>query len=231
MSSDPEEKIIAGMTRGTLQYFEEKISSLITRFKNKDITFVEEIETANLAKEQRKKPEWELFKQYVYDYDLRILFQLGLTFRSLENQGKPIDVLKKNVKDKYGSTGLHIAYFVQNGFFQRLLASIVERERTPEALRKEISDVLRNIENVVTFITGMDSKQELELKATRIITKINANSPKTYIISSAQEKGKSGSATKKCAQVYKMVMEGISGYSVEFNKTETREIYFLNKEE
>ena len=116
MSSEPDEKVIAGMTKGTLQYAEEKIRELVKRFLNRELAFVEDPETITLAKIQRESPEWDLFKKYVDAYNLRILFLMGLTLRALEKAGKPLDTLKRSIMRVYGQKGLHIAYFVQKVF-------------------------------------------------------------------------------------------------------------------
>ena len=73
-SEDPFASAAEGATKGALEYAEDKIKELVIKFRNRDIAFVQDPETINIAKEQRKTSEWNLFKQYVDDPDLHILF-------------------------------------------------------------------------------------------------------------------------------------------------------------
>lgn len=224
-SEDHLASVSKGVTEGIINWTEEKAKGLVKKFRNRELAFIEDPETINLAKKQRRTSEWELFKRYVDAYHLRVIFSLGLTLRTLEKRGKPVDKLRRNIQMKYGSKGLHIAYFVQNGFFGRLLGNILEREQTPDKLSKAILNMFTNIENTVVFVSSRDTKEDLEKKAKQIIIKINSHNPKTFIISSI------GRATGKCSKVRKMVMKNISGYTLELNKAEKREICFLNKSE
>ncbi len=224
-SEDHLASVSKGITEGILNWTEEKAKGLIKKFRNRELAFIEDPETIDLVKKQRRTSEWELFKRYVDASHLSIIFALGLALRTLENRGKPVDELRRNIQMKYGSKGLHVAYFVQNGFFGRLLGNILEREQTPDKLSNEILNMFTNIENTVVFVSSRDTKEDLEKKANQIIIKINSHNPRTFIISSI------GNATGKCSKVRKMVMKNISGYTLELNKTKKREICFLNKSE
>ena len=114
-SKDPLVSAAEGATRGVLGWTEEKLKGLVEKFHNRDIAFVSDLETINLAKKQRKTSEWELFRDYIEDPDLRILFQMGLTLRDLEKKNRPIAPLRQKIFKKYEIEGLHIAQVVQNG--------------------------------------------------------------------------------------------------------------------
>lgn len=209
-----------GVTKALLEYGEEKLKALITKFRNRELVFVQDPDTIRLVKDQRKTPEWELFTRYVDHKGLRILFLMGLTLRYLEKEGKPIDTLIRRIKKRYGSEGLHFAFFAQNGFFGKLVANIIEREPTSEKLKTEIENLLSNIEKTVVFV---DSQDNIARKTREIVTRIDANAPKIFILSSIR------SAMGKCRIIKINVMKEISGYTVEQYKTENREVYFLNK--
>jgi hypothetical protein len=219
-SKDPLASASEGATKGVLDWSEEKIKGLVERFKNKDIAFVQDPETINLAKEQRKTSEWNLFKEYVDDPDLHILFQLGLTLRKLERQQPQVIALRSRILEKYDTRGLHIAQFIQNGFFGKFLGNILERTSTPEALKFEIKSFFDNIENTVVFVKESDNEAK---KTEEVTARILAHSPKTFIICS------SGSATEKCKQIKERVMRKISGYTTELYQAQYKEIYFINK--
>ncbi len=152
-SKDPVDSAAKGATKAFLEYSEEKIKQFIEKFKNRDIAFVEDSEIIDIAKEVRETGEWDLFKNYVDNEEFRILFQMGLTLRRLEKEGKPIEPLKKRILNKYDITGLHIAYFVQNGFFSKYIGNVLERASTPQRLTFEIKNLFENIDNTVIFIT------------------------------------------------------------------------------
>ena len=221
-SEDPLASATEGVAKAAFSWTEEKLKRLVEKFHNKDIAFVEDPETINLAKKQRKTSEWSLFKEYIEDPDLRILFQMGLTLRRLEKQQKQRESLRLKIHNKYGAKGLHIAQFIQNGFFGKYVGNILERASTPPKLKVEIENLLNNIEKMTIFIKQDDN---MDIKTAETVTKIMANSPNTFIICSTR------SAMKKCERIKKNVMKRISGYSAELYKTEIKEIYFLNKEE
>jgi len=212
---------IAGMIKGVLSWTEDKIKEYLTKFKHRDLAFIEDPQTITLAVEQRKKSEWDLFKKYIDDYDLRVLFQTGLTLRVLENTNKDrLESLRGRILKKHGPKGLHIAQFVQNGFFGKYIGNILERASTPEELKSGIKNLLNNIEKTCLFVNVRD---DVEKRSQEAIIKINANCPETFIISSI------GSAMKKCEKIKEKVMKGISGYTIELYKTDIKEIYFFNR--
>ena len=219
-SEDPLASVSKGITEGTLSWTESKIKEFIIKFRNRDIAFVEDIKTIEIIKKQRKTSEWNLFKENIKDKALRILFQMGLTLRKLEDDKKARESLREKILNKYGSKGLHFAQFIQNRFFPKYLGNIVERVATPQQLTLEMENSFNNIENTVMFIKQYD---DIDKRTEQIVTKINANSPKTFIICSSR------SAMGKCEKIKKKVMNRISDYDVELYKTDIKEIYFLNK--
>lgn len=220
-SNDPIESASAGVVKGTLDWTEDKLKKLVARFKNRDIAFIEDLEIINTAIEQRKTSEWALFIDYIDDPELRILFQMGLSLRQYEGKQLQLESLREKILNKYDAKGLHIAQFVQNGFFGKFVGNILERAKTPKQLKFEIENLLNNIEKTTSFIKSVDN---IDKKTEEIVTKILANSPNTFIICS------SGSAIKKGKKIKDKVLKRISDYAVELYKTEIKEIYFLNKE-
>ena len=219
-SDDPLASATEGVTKGFLSWTEDKLKDLVKRFHNREIAFIEDPETIDLAKKQRKTSEWGLFIEYIDDSDLRILFQMGLTLRKLEGNQKQLESLRGKILNKYNAKGLHIAQFIQNGFFGKFIGNILVRASTPQRLKFEIENLLNNIERTCVFVKSADDVDKI---TEEIVTKILANSPDTFIICS------SGSAMKKCEKIEKKVMDRISGYVDELYKTEIKEIYFINK--
>jgi len=148
---------------------------------------------------------------------------MGLTLRRLENENKDLDSLKIKIRNKYDSKGLHIAYFVQNGLFGKYIGNILDKGKTNSEIKLEVEDFFANIENNVIFINQFDKS---EIKARQIITKIDAHSPETFIISSI------GSTRTICDEVKKIITEQLDHeYTTELYEQEStkRKMYFLNK--
>lgn len=216
------EKISKGMTEGTLDWTWKKLKPLVTKLRNRELAFIEDIETINLAKEQRTKSEWAIFSQYIKFKDFRILFQLGLTLRTLEEKNIPLEPLRKKIINKYDIDGLHIAQFVQNGMLNKYLGSVLDKITTPNRLKSEIEKLFYEINKRVIFIQARDNVKK---KTDEAVSKINANSPKIFIISSTK------SAMPICKKIEENVMKKISGYSSELYRTQDKRIYFLIKSE
>jgi hypothetical protein len=220
--SDPIESAAKGVTKGVLEWTEEKLERAIQKFRDRKLAFVQDTETIRVAKEQRQTSEWQFFRTYVDDKKLHVLFQMGMTLRQLELEDSMIRLenLRKRIFNKYDIEGLHIAEFVQNGLFSRFFAIIIEKVKPIDKLRSEIKDLFKNIETTVSFIQIHDNVKK---ESNRIVARIQSHSPATYVISSA------GSAETKCKQIKDIVMHRISGYEEEHYSTEMKEIYFLNK--
>jgi hypothetical protein len=220
VSKDPIESAAKGATKGGLEYTEEKIKQLARWFKDRKIAFVQNPETIEVAKEQRNSSEWGLFRNYVDDERLHILFQMGLTLRRVEKNKPQCDHLRQRILKKYDAEGLHIAQFVQNGLFSKYIANILDKGLTIEQTECEIQHLFENIEITNSYIRNYDN---VEKEAAKITARIQSNNPSTYIISGSK------SATVKCRQVKDTVMRRITGYKAELYRTEIKEIYFLNR--
>jgi hypothetical protein len=220
-SEDPFASAAEGATKGALEYAEDKIKELVIKFRNRDIAFVQDVETINTAKEQRNLSEYKYFKQYIDNRDYRILFQLGLTLRKFEKDNKRLIRLRDKILLKYGEKGLHIAQFVQNGLINKYVGNILESSTIdPEDLTLEIEKLFDNMENIVNYIEQFDN---VDKKVKEITTKILAYSPKIYVICSSK------SAMEKCQKVLKGVLKEIQNYEVELYKTDIKEVLFLKR--
>jgi hypothetical protein len=222
MSSDPSQEIIKsvseGVTKGALEYTEDRIKLLVKKILNRDLYFIQDADTIDVVKEMRKTEEFEFFKENVQDKNLRILFSMGLTLRKLEKERKPIEPLRKKILKKYDAKGLHIAQFVQAGLFYKYLGILSNELMTREKIKKEINELFENIENICVFIQTGDSSKD---KVREIITKLDAHSPKIFVACSA------GTAMEKCEKTKKDVIKGIRNYSCEIYDSQNKKIFFL----
>ena len=117
--------------------------------------------------------------------------------------------------------GIHAAYFVQNGLLNKYIGNVLGRMTTIDKLKSEVKELLENIDDKVVFIKKTD---RINLKSREIVNKIDAHSPKTFIISSAHRV-----AMKICKEVKESVMNEISEYESETYEAKDKMIYFINR--
>ena len=100
------------------------------------------------------------------------------------------------------------------------IGNILDKASTDEELGFEILELFDKVEHNVIFIKAADNDKQ---KAREILSRIDANSPKTFIISSG------GTANKICTRIHEKLMKELPGYESESYSTENKEIYFLNR--
>jgi len=66
------------MTSAAIEWTEEKLKTFIAQFRDGSLKIVNDVETYQVMKEQKKSPELQLFTKYVHDDTLRQLFRIGL---------------------------------------------------------------------------------------------------------------------------------------------------------
>ncbi len=218
--SDPIESITKGATKAVLEFGWDNIKLLIKKFLSKDLAFIGNQETIDIARSLRKKGEYEFFCRHVEDKDLRILFQMGLTLREYEKKKKNMNDLKSKIKNKYSRKGKYIAYFVQNCLFSKFVGIMLERTETTQQLSTELLDFFNNIEQRAIYVQNDDIPLPV---SEEIVVKIQSNSPDIFVVSSI---GKS--AKNVCKEVKEKTMERISNsYSAEEYSADNRRVYFI----
>lgn len=225
--SDPIESATKGFTKGILEYTEDKLKDWIRKFKNKELAFIEDQETIDVAKEVRKIGEYKFFRGFIKDKELEILYQMGLTLRGLEKNDKPIEDLIKKIKKKYKREGLHKAFFVQNGIFTKYVGILFEIGFSKDKIKLKIKDVFDNIDKKVMFVQNTDNTEEMiDQRAREIITKIDVDKPTIYVIS-----GSNTTAMTACNSIKDNVMSEISDYTAEEYSAPAvkKQIFFLIK--
>lgn len=181
MSSDsPLSDIVEGATKGFLELSIEKIDSLVKKLKNKELAFIEEPKTIEIVREQYRSGEAKFYENYIKDKRLLFLVKLGLTLRKLENDKERNQNLRDKILKKHNIEGLHIAEFVQNGVLNSYVSILLKELTSIEKLTEDIEDILKNIERYTIFVSGFSNKAEIIKNAD---IKVNAHSPKIFIIS------------------------------------------------
>ncbi|MCL5433694.1 MAG: hypothetical protein M1538_01805 [Candidatus Marsarchaeota archaeon] len=221
MTSDPIESTAKGVTEGLLEWSKDEIKDFIIKFKNKNISFLEDPKIIQIVSEERKTTESELFHKYIKDLNFRTMAILGLTLRKIEkDKSSELQKYRVKIKRKYGTAGLHIVEFFQHGLFSRYIGVMGEFFTSTVDLEKGIDELLSNIEKYVIFI--QDNNEEKKI-CDEIKIRIQANQPSSFIIAGA------GGAKNKARKIFDCVFNKISGYVYEKSEDELRITIFLKR--
>lgn len=212
MISEIKDIIIAGKT----------VKKILDKFKDRQLSFVEDSEIIDKTKKLKKTQEYNVFQKYVSDEKTRVLFQMGLTLRDLENNKPAWEGLRNKIYKTHNTRGLHIAQFVQNRLFLKYVDVVNERGLNSLRCSEEIQKFFDNIEITNSFIQINDNVNAV---AATIIARLRVNSPHVYVISGSYEH-----AIKKCRQIKDKVMKAVKyDYTVTHYATNITEVYFLKK--
>ena len=217
------ENAAKGATKGVLEYSEEKIKSLVRRFLDGDLAFIEDEKTIQIVRSQRKKPEWKLYRNYIIDPDLRMQIEMGFSLKQLEDDRRKLQNLRTKIIQKYGKKGLHIAQLAQSGVVGRYIGILIGRVADENELKENIEEVLKDVDKYVVFLKTTSDTEKI---ADTVLTKIKAFSPRTIILFSC------GNAVKKANKVIKTVKKEIEGYQFEeqFEQNTRHRYDFILKE-
>jgi hypothetical protein len=212
--------VVAGLTKGLLEHAEEKASAWVDRFRNREIIFIEDPGTIERVKRQRKGPEWKMLSEIIKDRKLRILAQMGLTLRELENDQDQTQALRDKIHHRYGREALHIAEAVQNDIISNFIG--IESPHIGESadLTHRVEDLLNHIEKYVVFI-GPDEKEELIVR--RVRTRLDADVPDTLILFGAYK------AKKIATSIRDKIEREFPIYATSSVETKIKIIIFINK--
>ena len=157
----PSEDVVRGVTAGILDWSESKIDGFVEKFKERKLAFIAEPKTIETVKEIYRSGEAKFYQSYIGNAELLLIVKLGLTLRKLENDNNRLTNLRDKIFKKYKIRGLHIAEFVQNGVLNKYIGILLEELTSIENLKKEIEDILTNIEKYTLFVQGTDKKSEI----------------------------------------------------------------------
>jgi len=212
--------VVAGITKGLLEHAEEKALAWVERFRNHEIVFVEDPETIDRVKKQRKGPEWKMLSEIIKDKKLRLLAQMGLTLRELENDQEKTQSLRNMIHHKYGRDGLHIAEAVQNNIISNFIGLESPNVGEPIDLTKKVETLLNNIEKYIVFI-GPDDKEDALTR--RVAIRLDADVPDTLILFGAYK------AKRVAIAVRGKIEKTCPLYTTSSVETKIKIIIFINK--
>lgn len=222
---NPLESAASGAMIGALKYSEEKIKELVYRFKNKELAFIENIETIELVKKQRQKPAWKLISKYVTNKELRLPAEMGFILRELEakNEQEKLKELKSKIHNKFKSKGIHIAELVQSNVLDRYVNLLVDKSDDDIEVKERLEEVLEDVDKYVIFYKTNQSPKSV---AQIIISKLQTLSPKGIIIFSK------GSCVVKAQTTITLIQKELDNYNIETqleNESKSRYDFILKK--
>lgn len=222
MSYDPIESATKGATKGFLEWGEEFIKKVASKFKDKQLAFIQDEKTIKRVKEQYRSGELSFYKEYIEDKEMLFLLKMGLTLRSLDKDGEEErrQSLRNKIFDKYEVRGLHICQFVENGILNRYIGILIDDIISLEDFKKDIMTILENIEKHILFVQKFDTDEIIIKKTT---TSIIANSPMIFIISGIS------SAARLIINCEERLKELLSSYSIKKISEGEKETLFLKR--
>ena len=165
MSSEPikdlGEGIGKGAVKGVLEWGENVIKDLAKKFKEREINFIEDKNTLEIAREQYNSGELQIYKHYIEDKTKLMILRMGLVLRKLQRLGERDrkQRLREDIMKKYEIKGLHIAQFVENGVLNRYIGILLDDISSIEKFKERINEIINNIEKYVLFVKSGDDER------------------------------------------------------------------------
>src|SRR3989344_5264211 len=143
-----------GVIKGALEWGETFIKNLANKFREKEISFIEDKNTLEIAKEQYNSGELQIYKNYIENKDKLMIIRMGLVLRKLEklSEKERKQKLREDIMKKYEVKGLHIAQFVENGILNRYIGILLDDISSIEKFKERINEIINNIEKYVLFV-------------------------------------------------------------------------------
>ncbi|MCI4358542.1 MAG: hypothetical protein L3J95_02430 [Thermoplasmata archaeon] len=199
----------ASTAYGLAKLLAEGAARFIERVRNREVGGATDPAVISLIKEERQAPEFNFFKAYVTDRELRIQVQLGLALRRLQSKPGLRDVresLRGNLQRRFGAAGHHVAELVANGVITAYLKLLVREESTSADVQSRLEGFLRNVDRFVLFVVaGNPVEQTLGKVRMRLI----AHGPGTVVIFAK------GSACRVLESILKRLRRDPERYVVE----------------
>jgi len=223
MSSKVSE-IAEGATKGSISWGEKKIKELVIKFRNRKIVFIQDNKTIELVKAQLRSGEWSLCSQYLKNRELKLLVQMGLALRRLDEDQDIVALqnLRTRILDKYGKKGLHIAQFVQCKILTTFIGRIAEKAISVNDLSEKLENFLNNLEKNLLFV---QKKDDYKKKVSEVIYRLKANVPEFFILFTSK------SAIKIGLNIKRYLEKRLEGYDIDTIQEKNRLLLFFIRED
>ncbi len=223
---DPLASVARGATHGLLDWTKEQLAELVARIRDREIAFVQDPDTVDLVREERKSEEWAILKGHIHDPKLRILVQMGFVLRRMErdpSRRERLHDLRTKILRKFGAAGLRAAELVQREVFGSVFLKLVREAKSPVDLETSLEDLLNRVDAYTVFIQEKDGVKEV-VKELNI--RILARTAQVFIVFGY------GQAKTKAKKVVDEVLKTLPrSYGAEKHETEKDFYAFVGKVE
>lgn len=145
-----------------------KAKQLATRFRQREVAFIEDPETIKLVTDARKNPEYLLLQRFTKDGGKRALLRLGIILRQFETDASRIDRERRRVLGTHGLAGWHLAQGMEHGILTLLHEALLRLGVGEKALDAEMGAILQSVDRYVNFVTaGTDPGTETTIIAAK----------------------------------------------------------------
>ncbi len=220
MSSEPLVDASEGVTKGLLNWTKDQVTELVSKLNNRELGFINDKETIQNIKDERKSPEWELYRQYILDKDLRMMVQLGLALRKIEKDKPRLHNLRDKIVKKFGVRDLHVAQFIENDLLSKLFGSVIVHGNSKIDIIKRIAEILTDIDKYVEFVK---EDEDVPAKVNELKIRICAHMPSSFIVTGQ------GIAVPKAKEIKTRLEKELRNYSVEMTENKNKFLCIFNK--
>ncbi|MFA7133721.1 MAG: hypothetical protein WC122_01955 [archaeon] len=199
------EAAFKGTAAASLDKGVDYIKKLATTFSNGDLAFIEDYETIDIIKKNKKRPALIIYKKYITNSNLIKPIEMGFTLIDLERteSHEKISNLKQKILLKYKEKGLHIAELVQCGMFHRYFALLEQKSESDALIKSRVEDLLNDIEKYTLFVKQWEKEEDSTIKA---LNKINTFDLKTFLIFSK------GDCRDKATKIVENIMKSLNDF-------------------
>ncbi len=222
MSYDPIESTSSGAVKGFLEWGTDVVKDLASKFKDKKLAFIQDEKTIEIVRQQYNSGELSFYKEYIGGKEVLFLLKMGLTLRKLakDKEDDRRQNLRTKIFDKYKIKGLHIAQFVENGILNRYIGILIDDMSSLDRFKKDVMEVLDNIEKYVIFVRAKDKERNVIKQVTTITT---SHSSMIFIVSGIH------SAAKIVRNCEPKLIEFLKDYTLEKISGEDKENLFFKR--
>src|SRR3989344_386084 len=214
------ESVAKGAIKGALEWGASFIKDLANRFKEKQVSFINDKDTLKIAKEQYNSGELQIYRHYIDGKTKLMILRMGLVLRILEKNGEKDRKrkLREDIIKKYEVKGLHVAQFVENGVLNRYIGILLDNIDSIDNFKKRINEIIDYIEKYVLFVNSSDNERFILEHSLRITT---SNLSMIFIISGI------GLAAKLIKDIEKRLISLLIDYELEkMTRGENENLFF-----
>ena len=181
MSDDPLESSVKGAVEGGLEWSTEKLWDFVRKFRNRELAFVEDRKNIETVQAQKQTAEYRFLQEYLPKGYLRILCQMGLTLRQIQQDKERVKELIGDIHNKFGTSGVHVTELVQMGVITELLTRLVKLFASPSDVQKRLTSFLEQVDFLTLFVR-MEDARLVENKVKLVKLRVDTNPINMMII-------------------------------------------------